>query len=154
MIKVRVVGISLPSKKSDLGIPHGGVLNMALFLVTINNILGEMGNEVEGLLFADDLAMGIEDMTNLLPQYNSSHGLQEMKKEKQEISWDYIKRLSLQRKYLVFEDHTEQSNALGKAYIQNRAKAKRAISGEETKKTLKNCRLKFADQTYTMATQK
>ena len=35
------------------------VLSVTLFLVSINEILGELGNRVDGSLFADDLAIYI-----------------------------------------------------------------------------------------------
>ena len=47
------------NKQTDLRIPQGGVLSVTLFLVEINGILGELGNEVNGSLFADDLAIYI-----------------------------------------------------------------------------------------------
>ena len=58
-IKVRVGGSVSQSKQTDLGIPQGGVLSVTLFLVAINGILGELGNGVDGSLFADDLAIYI-----------------------------------------------------------------------------------------------
>ena len=42
-----------------MGIPHGGVLSVTLFLVAINGILRELGNGVDASLFADDLAIYI-----------------------------------------------------------------------------------------------
>ena len=39
--------------------PQRGVLSVNLFLVAINGILGELGNEVDGSLFADDVAIYI-----------------------------------------------------------------------------------------------
>ena len=56
-IKVRM-GVSISqSKQTVLGIPQGGMLSVTLFLAAINGILGELGNEVDGSLFADDLAI-------------------------------------------------------------------------------------------------
>ena len=40
-------------------IPQRGVLSVTFFLVAINGILGELGNGVDGSLFADDLAIYI-----------------------------------------------------------------------------------------------
>ena len=47
------------SKQKDLGISQGVVLSITLFLVAINKILGELGNGVDGSIFADDLAIYI-----------------------------------------------------------------------------------------------
>ena len=47
-IEVRAVGSISQSKQTDMGIPQGGVLSVTLFLVAINGILGELGNEVDG----------------------------------------------------------------------------------------------------------
>ena len=41
------------------GSSTGGVLSVTLFLVAINGILGELGNGVDGSLFADDPAIYI-----------------------------------------------------------------------------------------------
>ena len=54
-IKVRVREAISQSKQTDLGVPQGGVLNVTLFLVAINVMLGELGNGVDGSLFANDL---------------------------------------------------------------------------------------------------
>ena len=43
------------SKQIDLVIPQGGVFSVALFLVTINSILKELGNGVNELLFEFDV---------------------------------------------------------------------------------------------------
>ena len=56
-IKFRVGGSISQSKQTVLGIPQGGVLRVILFLVAINGILGELGNRVDGPLFADDLSI-------------------------------------------------------------------------------------------------
>ena len=56
-IKVRVGGRMSHSERTELGIPQGGVLSVTLFLVAINDILKELGNGVDGSLFADDLAI-------------------------------------------------------------------------------------------------
>ena len=45
-IKVRIGGIISQSRKTDLGVPQGGVLSVTLFLVAINDILNELGNGV------------------------------------------------------------------------------------------------------------
>ena len=45
------------SKQTDLTIPQGGVLSVAFFLVTINEILGELEKGVDGSLFTDNLAL-------------------------------------------------------------------------------------------------
>ena len=58
-IKVRVGESISQSRQTDLGIPQGGVLSVTLFLVAINGILEELGNGVDGSLFADDLAIYI-----------------------------------------------------------------------------------------------
>ena len=56
-IKVRM-GVSISqSKQTDMGIPQGGVLSVTIFLVANNGILEELGNGVDELLFADDLAI-------------------------------------------------------------------------------------------------
>ena len=48
------------TEQTDLGILQGGELSATLFLVAINSsILGELGNEVDWLPFADDLAIYI-----------------------------------------------------------------------------------------------
>ena len=52
-IKVRVGRSTSQSQQTYLGIPQGGVLCVTIFLVAINGILGE----VDGILFADDLAI-------------------------------------------------------------------------------------------------
>ena len=102
-IKVRVGGSVSQSKQADLGIPHRGVLSVTLFLVAINGILGELGNEVDRSHFVDDLeiyittrnqrvaarapaesdqqagCMGSGEGLHILPQQNSKHGI---KKEK------------------------------------------------------------------------
>ena len=66
---------------------QGEVLSVALFLVAINGILGELGNGVDGLLFADDLAIYIttrnqrvaartlQGMTNKLDAWATERGL-------------------------------------------------------------------------------
>ena len=54
-IKARVKGSISQSKQTDLVIPQERVLNITLFLVTLNGILGKFGNGVVGSLFADDL---------------------------------------------------------------------------------------------------
>ena len=56
-IKVRIGGTISQSRKTDLGVPQGGVLSVTLFLVAINDILNELRNGVDGSLFADDLAI-------------------------------------------------------------------------------------------------
>ena len=53
-IKERVRGSITQSKQTDLGIPQGGVLNLILFLMTSNGILGKLGNGVDRPLFTDD----------------------------------------------------------------------------------------------------
>ena len=58
-IYMRVGGYISQSKQTDLEVPQGQVLSIILFLVTINGILGELRNEVDGSLFADDLAIYI-----------------------------------------------------------------------------------------------
>ena len=58
-VKVRVEGSISQSKHTDLGIPKKGVLSVTLFLVAINGILGELGNGVDGSLFAHDLTIYI-----------------------------------------------------------------------------------------------
>ena len=58
-IKVKVGGSTSQNKQTDLGIPQGGLLSITLFLVSVNGILGELGNGVDGSLFADDLAIYI-----------------------------------------------------------------------------------------------
>ena len=58
-IKMRVGGFFLQNKKTDLGIPQGGVMSVTLFLVAINVILRKLGNEVDRSLFADDLTIYI-----------------------------------------------------------------------------------------------
>ena len=58
-IKVRVGGPNSLSKQTDLRIPQGVVLSVILFLVAMNGILGELGNGVDGSLFADGLAIYI-----------------------------------------------------------------------------------------------
>ena len=58
-IKVRVGGCISQSKQTDLGIPQGGVFSVTLFLVAINGILEKLGNGVDGLLFAYNLAIYI-----------------------------------------------------------------------------------------------
>ena len=55
----RVEGSISHSKQTDLGVSQGGVL--IFFLVVINGILGELGNEVDGSLFADDMAINITE---------------------------------------------------------------------------------------------
>ena len=54
---MKVGGSISQSKQADLGIPQGGVLSVTLFLVAINGIVGELGNKVDALLFANDLAI-------------------------------------------------------------------------------------------------
>ena len=56
---MRVGGSTSQSKQTDLGIPQGGVLSITFFLVAINGILEELGNGIDGSLFADDLAIYI-----------------------------------------------------------------------------------------------
>ena len=56
---IRVRGSISQSKQTDLGIPQGGMLSVTLFLEAIDGILGELGKEVDGSLFADDLAIYI-----------------------------------------------------------------------------------------------
>ena len=51
-IKVRVGGYISQSKQTDLRIIQGGVLSVTLFLVSINGILEELGNGVNGSFFA------------------------------------------------------------------------------------------------------
>ena len=45
------------NKQTDLEIPQGGLLSVTLFLAAINGILGELGNGMDGSLFADDLSI-------------------------------------------------------------------------------------------------
>ena len=52
-------GSTSQSKQRYLGIPQRGVLSVILFLVAINGILEELGNGVDGSLFAYDLAIHI-----------------------------------------------------------------------------------------------
>ena len=47
------------TEQTDPGVPQGGVLSVTLFLVAINEIMGELGNGVDGSLFANDLAIYI-----------------------------------------------------------------------------------------------
>ena len=54
---IRVRGSISQSKQTDLGIPKGRVLSVTLFLVSINDILGELGNGVNESVFADDLTI-------------------------------------------------------------------------------------------------
>ena len=54
---MRVGGAISQNKQTDLGVSQGGVLSVILFLVAINGILRELGNGVDGSLFADDLAI-------------------------------------------------------------------------------------------------
>ena len=49
------------SKQTDLRIQRRWLLSVTLFLVVINGILGELGNEVDGSLFADDMAINITE---------------------------------------------------------------------------------------------
>ena len=49
-ITVRVGGSVSQSKQADLEILQGGVLNVTLFVVATNGILGELGNGVNGEL--------------------------------------------------------------------------------------------------------
>ena len=56
---MKVGGVTSHNKQTDLGVPQGEVLSVTLFLVAINEILGELGNGVDGSLFADDLAIYI-----------------------------------------------------------------------------------------------
>ena len=56
---MKVGGATSQNKQTDLGVPQGGVLSVTLFLVAINGILGELGNGVNGSLFADNLAIYI-----------------------------------------------------------------------------------------------
>ena len=58
-IKVRVGGYISQSKQTDLGIPQSRVFSDTIFLVAINEILGELGHGVHGSLFADNLAIYI-----------------------------------------------------------------------------------------------
>ena len=86
-IKVRVGGSVSKSKQADLGIPQGRVLSVTLFLVAINSILGELGNEMDGSLFADVIAvynttinqqagcMGSGEGLVILSQQNNKHGV-------------------------------------------------------------------------------
>ena len=57
---MKVGGSISQSKQTDLGILQGGVLGVTLFLVTINSILGELENGMDGSFFADDLAIYIK----------------------------------------------------------------------------------------------
>ena len=56
---MRVGGSISQSKQTDLRIPQGGMLSVTLILVATNGILGELGNGVDGSLFADDLEIYI-----------------------------------------------------------------------------------------------
>ena len=47
------------SKQRNLTTPQGIVLNVIIFLVVINSILEEMGNEVDRSFFADDITIYI-----------------------------------------------------------------------------------------------
>ena len=51
-IKVRVGGSVSQRKRTDLGIPQGGVLSVTFFLMAI---IGILENGVDESLFADDL---------------------------------------------------------------------------------------------------
>ena len=62
-IKVRIEGNISHSRKTELGIPQGGVMSVTLFLIAINHILKELGNSVDGSLFANDLAIYITTRT-------------------------------------------------------------------------------------------
>ena len=84
---MRVGRYILQSKQTDLGILKGGVLSIIIFLVAINGILGELGNGVDGSLFADDLAIyitkrsrraafrALQGMTNKLDEWAAERGL-------------------------------------------------------------------------------
>ena len=63
---MKVGGYILQSKQTDLGIPRGWVLIVTLFLESINGILEEIGNGVNGSLFADDLAIIIFNSYNIV----------------------------------------------------------------------------------------
>ena len=54
---MRVGGSISQSKRTDLGIAQGGVLSITLILMGISSTFGELGNEVDRSLFADDLAI-------------------------------------------------------------------------------------------------
>ena len=56
-IKLRVDGFTSQNKQTGLGISQEGVLNVTFFQVVTYGILGELGNRVGELLFADDLAI-------------------------------------------------------------------------------------------------
>ena len=49
--KVRRRGFTLQNKQKDLEVVQEGILSMTLYLVAINVILGELGNEVDGSFF-------------------------------------------------------------------------------------------------------
>ena len=86
-IKMRTNGYISQSRKTELGIPQGGVLSVTVFLVAINNILKELGNGVDGSLFADDLAIyintrnlrvatrALQTMTKKLEKWATERGL-------------------------------------------------------------------------------
>ena len=70
-----------------MGIPQGEVFSVTLFIVTINSILGELGNGLDGSLFADDLeiyittrnqrvvARALQGVTNKLDAWAAERGL-------------------------------------------------------------------------------
>ena len=58
-IKVRVVGYISQSKQTNLGIPQRRVLSVTLFLVAINDILGELEIEWMDHSLKGDLAIYI-----------------------------------------------------------------------------------------------
>ena len=60
-IKVTVGGKASTSlsKGTYLGITQGKVLSVTLYLVVINDILGKLGNRMDGLIFTDYLGIYI-----------------------------------------------------------------------------------------------
>ena len=54
---MRIEGYIIQSKQTDLIIPQGGVFSVTILQVAINGILVELGNGVDGSLFADDLTI-------------------------------------------------------------------------------------------------
>ena len=64
---MRLGGSISQSKQTVLGIPQREVFSVTIFLVAINGMLEELGNEMGGSLFADDLAIYITIRSQRVP---------------------------------------------------------------------------------------
>ena len=62
-------------KKTLKGVPQGGVLSRTLFLVFINDIVGDTPRKVQGAIYADDLVLWCSEEHLSTPNYRLQEAL-------------------------------------------------------------------------------